>query len=143
MRKNNIFLKEFIIRNKNDILNFKKKLSDYSKIIKNIDLLVTISNTEITLNIDNLITPDFKIPVLSYQKEAVYKKALLALWQNQFFSGTLMFRYINDLISGKINFSETSDMYPNKFKIYYNVSEMGKLNFKFPLKYISLAEGVK
>ncbi|HPG30277.1 MAG TPA: ABC transporter substrate binding protein [bacterium] len=142
-RLNNLILKEYVIKDKENAESFRKRLNDYSNSIKDVDLLITVSNTEITLNIDSLITKKFSIPVLSYQKEAVYKKALLSLWQNQFYTGTLIYKYISDINAGISEFVYLENLYPNRFKIYFNVSELSKLNLKIPLKYINFVEGIK
>jgi len=144
-KSHNLQLIEYPITNKNDVIGFKKKLAELRKKIMGIDLLIVNSGTELTLNLEALVTAEFKIPVLVYQKEGLEHNGLFTIWANQFYSGVYLYECIIDILSGRRLFFEMQPIpdAQNKYRLFVNPSQVKRLNLRFPAQYVSILNGVK
>jgi len=137
---NKINVIEYILPPKEDRTKFNSALKEYTTKIRNIDLLIALSNTEITNNIDLLIDTSFTIPVLCYQKEALHKKGFISICPNIFYHGNILFEYLNNVAQKKkSDFQVSSD----KFSIFLNYSMLHQLSLSYPLKYAKWIKPIK
>ena len=136
-----ILLSEFPTPAKQPQKDFIAALKNYSKKIKNIDLLIIPSNTEITLNLDLIIGDNFKIPTLCYQKEGLFKNGIISLWPNLFNQGRIIYEKLIEI--KKLQAMSFQDDFQNKFKIFINFRQMSAIGLKINVKYITWLKAVK
>lgn len=139
--QNSIELFEYKTPDKNQKENFIASLKKYSKTIKNIDLLIVPSNTEISTNLNLLIDDNFKIPTLCYQKDGLYKNGMISLWPDLFKQGKIIHGRLSELKNGKKKIPAND--YKNKFNIFVNFNQVSSTGLKIPVKYIAWLKAVK